>query len=537
LRTHILILISTIIYSALFLGGCSGQDNGSEPPAALVAPVNTAAIAGVRSLTVTWDNVAGATSYNIFYSTSPNVTPSDGSKIENVTSPYTLSGLTKDTTYYVVVTTVNLNKESNASSRISGTPHTISTVIGISQGYSAYGTAIASDKMGNLYSVGNVHGKFDGNMTTGFQDIFLVKHDFSGAKKWSKQIGATNNASSDASGVAVDSNGYVYITGTTSGSFDGNTKIGNKDFFLIKFDSAGNKLWSRQIGSVGVSIDRPSITVDKSGLVFVAGTTNGNLVGKMITGLQDLFISKFDMNGSMQWLQMRGITNQHTSATSVAVDSSGNVILAGDSCGGFDNITATGICDLLLLKYDTNGNKNWAQMAGAVGAYTNVQSVALDVAGNSYVTGFTGGNYDGITKPAWGDNMLLSKFDSNGAKQWSKLLGGGFYAYGNAIAVDSSGNAYVTGNTGNPIDGNTAIGQMDLFLVKYDTDGNKKWSKQLGVNYSSTSANGIITDGVGAENIYVVGSATGDVFTHVPNSSYNDAEFFLIGIDSKTGEY
>ena len=176
-------------------------------------------------------------------------------------------------------------------------------------------------------------------------------------------------------------------------------------------------------------------------------------------------------------------------------------------------------------------------MIGAVGAYTNVKSIAMDSIGNSYVTGFSGGNYDGITKPAWGDNMFISKFDKSGGKLWSRLLSGGFYAYGNAVTVDSSGNAYITGNTGNPIDGNTAIGQMDAFLVKYDTDGNKKWSKQLGVTYSSTSANGITVDAVGGKNIFIIGSSNGDIFTHVSSSTYYDFNFFLVGIDSNTGEY
>jgi len=534
MKTSYLILIPIIFCGALIIGGCSGHDNTSNGNVVSPAPVNLTAIAGVRSLTVSWDSVPGATTYNLYYSTSSGVTSSTGTKVANISSPYTLTSLTSDTAYYVVVTSVKGNTESVASSQVFDTTHRISNVIG-SQ-YSDYGSAITADKFGNLYAVGDTSGEFDGNTKTGLRDIFLIKYDVGGAKKWSRQIGAVS-AYSNVTGVAVDNAGYIYVTGTTGGSFDGNIKTGSTDLFLIKYDSNGNKLWSRQIGAVGANIDRPSIAVDKTGFVFIAGSTDGSLAGKMITGVQDLFLVKYDKDGNLLWLQMRGVINQYTGATSLVIGKSGDVILAGGSCGGFEGTAATGICDLLLIKYDADGNKGWAQMVGAVGAYTNVQSVAVDSESNSYVTGFSGGNYDGITKPAWGDNMFLSKFDKNGVKLWSRLLSGGFYAYGNAVTVDNSGNAYITGNTGNPIDGNSAVGQMDLFLVKYDTDGNKKWSKQMGVTYSSTSANGITIDGIGGKTIYIVGSANGDIFTHVPSSSYYDFNFFLVGIDSNTGEY
>jgi len=100
-------------------------------------------------------------------------------------------------------------------------------------------------------------------------------------------------------------------------------------------------------------------------------------------------------------------------------------------------------------------------------------AVAVDSGGNVYVTGSTDGGLDGNTNAGLFD-IFLGKYDSAGAKQWTRQLGTTANDYGMEVAVDSGGKVYVTGYTGGGLDGYTNAGLFDIFLVKYDSNGVKQ---------------------------------------------------------------
>jgi len=125
--------------------------------------------------------------------------------------------------------------------------------------------------------------------------------------------------------------------------------------------------------------------------------------------------------------------------------------------------------------------------------------VTTDSSGNIYVTGYTGGGLDGNTSSG-NDDIFLVKYNSSGTKQWTKQLGTSSGDYGNDVTTDSSDNIYVTGYTEGGLDGNTNSGNLDIFLVKYNSSGTKQWTKQLGTS-SREWGRGVTTDSSG--NIYV----------------------------------
>ena len=96
----------------------------------------------------------------------------------------------------------------------------------------------------------------------------------------------------------------------------------------------------------------------------------------------------------------------------------------------------------------------------------------MDSSDNIYVTGYTTGGLDGNTNSG-NDDLILVKYNSSGTKQWTKQLGTSSYDYGQGVTVDSSNNIYVVGETQGGLDGNTSSGGSDLFLVKYNSSGNK----------------------------------------------------------------
>ena len=151
--------------------------------------------------------------------------------------------------------------------------------------------AIAVDASG-VYVAGAVEEHVPGFPNTAGQDAFVRKFDASGNELWVRQFGTTGTESAD--GIAADATG-VYVTGSTTGTFPGQTSAGGQDAFVRKYDVGGNELWTRQFGSS--SADQAlAATVDASG-IYVAGTTGGSLLGQITSGGQDAFARKYDSNG------------------------------------------------------------------------------------------------------------------------------------------------------------------------------------------------------------------------------------------------
>ena len=132
------------------------------------------------------------------------------------------------------------------------------------------------------------------------------------------------------------------------------------------------------------------------------------------------------------------------------------------SCSSTDDTTST----------DNTTTSHWTTQLGTY-SYDYGNDVTTDSSGNVYVTGGTYGGLDGNTNSGCND-IILVKYNSSGTKQWTKQLGTSSDDWGNGVSTDSSGNIYVTGTTGGGLDGNTSSGSGDIFLVKYNSDGVKQ---------------------------------------------------------------
>ena len=191
-------------------------------------------------------------------------------------------------------------------------------------------------------------------------------------------------------------------------------------------------------------------------------------------------------------------------ANGVATDSSGNVYVTGGTKGGLDGNTSSGDTDLFVIKYNSSGTKQWTKQLGST-VRDSANGIAIDSSGNVYVTGVTFGGLDWNTSAGTND-LFVVKYNSSGTKQWTKQLGSASSDFANGVATDSSGNVYVAGATYGGLDGNTNAGNSDLFVVKYNSSGTKQWTKQLGTA-EYDEARGVATDLSG--NVYVVGGTKG----------------------------
>ena len=274
---------------------------------------------------------------------------------------------------------------------------------------------------------------------------------------WTAQIGTVNGEESHS--VAVDASGNAYITGFTGGDLGG-VSAGYDDAFLTKFDTLGNELWSQQIGTAGYDISE-SVAVDTSGNIYISGYTSGDLGGANAGGY-DAFLTKFDASGNELWSQQIG-TGEGDLSHAVAVDASGNAYISGTTGGDLGGANAGGH-DAFLTKFDASGNELWSQQIGTASSdYSN--SVAVDASGNAYITGHTPGDLGGAN--AGNDDAFLTKFDTLGNELWSQQIGTANTDNSHSVAVDASGNAYITGYTRGDL-GGTNAGSMDAFLTKFE---------------------------------------------------------------------
>ena len=276
---------------------------------------------------------------------------------------------------------------------------------------------VATDSTGNIYVTGTTYSELDGNTSAGKADLFVVKYNSSGTHQWTKQLGTDRY--DEARGVATDSSGNVYVTGYTEGGLDGNTNLGKADLFVVKYNSSGTKQWANQLGTWDTDFAN-GVATDSSGNVYVTGSTYRSLDGNTSAGNADLIVVKYYDNGTKQWTQQLGSSSDDY-ANDVVTDSSGNAYVTGTTYGGLDGNTSAGNADLFVVKYNSSGTKQWTKQLGTSSTDT-ANGVTTDSSGNVYVAGGTYGGLDGNTSAGVND-LFIVKYNSSGTKQWTNQLG------------------------------------------------------------------------------------------------------------------
>ncbi|MDB5033858.1 MAG: hypothetical protein JWQ98_1099 [Chlorobi bacterium] len=359
---------------------------------------------------------------------------------------------------------------------------------------------------------------------------------FSQSWIFARQAGGIENDYGDR--VVVDNEGNSVVTGvfaTGTASFGSITLAGPGAFnlYVAKYDRSGNELWAKLIGyttGAGSDILANGIALDGSGNIYIAGgyRVNAIIAGaeRAIVGSSDMYLVKLNSAGNPVWVRTPGGVGHGSygqdGITGIGLDSSGNCYVTGHYNGDatFDSITITSPLsyESFVAKYDSAGKALWARTASSMGALHIGQGIAVDGAGNSYITGrfFNEITYGGFTISS-GDaeqKGYIAKLDPDGIFLWAREIGsGGYYGAGNDIAIDPSGNAYVAGFFRSTIhftdvDYTYDNGlQYEALIVKYDRNGNYQWSRRcVGTDIGAT-ATGICIDRNG--NAYVTGEFSG----------------------------
>ncbi|GAB3204300.1 Tfp pilus assembly protein PilZ [Pontibacter aydingkolensis] len=403
-----------------------------------------------------------------------------------------------------------------------------------------YGYSLALDASGNAYVTGRFQGtaSFGNTMlfSSGIYDVFIAKYDASGNVLWAQRAGGEDN--DYGYGVVADISGNAIVTGSFGGIavFGSTTLISkdNEDAFLVKFNANDDVDWALRAGQPAKDYGR-GIAVDDVGNTYVTGyyqgyITFGNTTLKCKNDM-DAFLVKYSPSGTVLWARNAGGTGKSygfAAAHGVAVDDSGNAYIIGKFGGTatFETFTLTSNSlsdDIFIAKYDASGNALWAQKAG--GAYNDSGSdIAVDASGNAYITGSQAINQSGNL------DFFISKYNASGNVVWAQKVGGTSSDSGSGIAVDALGNAYLTGRFDGMVTiGNTSPltsrGNGDVFIAKYDAAGNVLWAQKAG-GTEADYGYGIAVDGSG--NAYVTGSFKSTGFFGATSLSSNGGEDVFI---------
>lgn len=359
------------------------------------------------------------------------------------------------------------------------------------------GLAITTDSSGNIYSLGIVEG-----------ELFLAKYTSGDVPVWTRSL--VGWFGTEGGDVAVDASGNVYATGSFTGSVDFNpgsstyTLTSSNVFsaFVWKLNANGEFVWARRYGGTGFTQGN-GIAVDGSGAVYTTGQLQGT--------------ADFDPGSATKTL------------------------------------SSAGADDIYVAKLDSLGNYAWAVSAGSTAADRG-RDLALDPSGNVLVTGSLSGTADFDPGPltwyvsslGWED-VFVWKLSANGSLLDVEAFGAEPTENAGGIAVDSTGNIYITGNFYGSVDFDqydgycwlASAGSGDVFLVKLDGNLDIVWGERFGGTQDEMGRS-LTTDALG--NVFVTGTfgGTADFDPGVATENLTSAgliDAFVARFNAANGQY
>ncbi|MFC1607454.1 InlB B-repeat-containing protein [Candidatus Latescibacterota bacterium] len=296
---------------------------------------------------------------------------------------------------------------------------------------------------------------------------------------------------------------------------------GGKDAFAAKLNSNGVLQWNTFMGSIFEDYGE-SIAVDGSGNVYVAGTSDNTWGSSPVNahaGDKDAFATKLNSSGVRQWNTFMGSSGEDEGYT-IAVDGSGNAYVAGKSLAtwGSPVNSIAGDGDAFASKLNSSGVRQWNTFMGSPEINDYSKAIAVDGSGNAYLSGYSTDTWGSpVNAHAGGSDVFAIKLNSSGVRQWNTFMGSGNTDNSETIAVDGSGNVYVAGYSnatwGSPVSAHA--GGDDTFAVELNNSGTRQWNTFMGSG-STDIGKAIAVDGNG--DVYVGGKSNSTWGS--PNNAY-----------------
>jgi len=388
------------------------------------------------------------------------------------------------------------------------------------------GQSVCVDRRGNLYVIGICHETWGNPVRPyggGDADAFVAKLNSSGELKWLTFLGGSGV--DQGHDIAVDDTGNLYVAGTSYATWGSPIQghSGSGDAFIAKLNANGELQWNTFVGGTG-SQSVKGIGFDTAMNLYVAGTSDSSWGTPVhaFGGGTDAFVAKLGADGSFLWNSFLGSVGTDE-GKDLAVDNAGNAYVVGTSAATWANPVdpfGGAAFDAFAAKLSSGGVLLWNTFCGGSGEDYGA-GIALDAAGRVFVTGTSGADWGNPRRAYSGsDDAFAAGLDGNGARQWNTFLGGGGDDGGFDVALDGSGNVFLTGqvdSSGGTISSPTVY---DAFAAKLDANGGLLWNLPFGgTQYDEGKGIAVADSG----SVYV----TGDSFSSwgSPTLPYTGAAF------------
>ena len=348
-------------------------------------------------------------------------------------------------------------------------------------------TGITVDNDGNVYVTGET-------IVAGYKsDYATVKFKDSGEQEWVAYYDGPGNSKDMSMAISIDSWGNVYVTGFSMGA----GWFSNSDYATIKYNSAGEQQWVARYDGPAHLFDTPmDIDVDSNGNIYVTGASYGS--GSMwgFDKSNDFATIKYDSEGEQIWVaRYNSSTKGNDLAVAMDIDNDDNVYVTGISSG------LTMKSDIITIKYNIDGDEQWiARFNSPENMQDNVADIAVDDIGNIFVTGTVNAE---LFNP--NSDIITIKYDNSGKEEWSSRYDGpaNLWDTANALSIDTHGNVYVTGQS------NSTNENSDFVTMKYNSIGTKMWDiRYSSVDSSDDGSRDVVVDKEG--NVFIAGTSEMD---------------------------
>lgn len=364
--------------------------------------------------------------------------------------------------------------------------------------------------------VGNGHG-------TTTASALLQVLPLNATSPWSAAHGGSGDDSAKA--VAVDAAGNSVVvgefTGTSALGTNSLPSAGASDIFVARFNSAGVLQWARRFGGLGYD-GALAVALDTSGNVFVAGFFERvvdfdatSLTNSSPSSYTDIFVAKLNASGQTIWASPLGMDGFSDTGRGIAVDTAGNVLVAGQS----KDVTGTVAGRVYVAKLSSAGALTWERRFGSrdngAGFADTANAVAADAAGNVLVAGHFGSpiaTFGATTLTNAGLNdLFLAKLDANGATLWIRPAGASGDDRALAVAVAPGGTIHLGGQAAgtNAFAGFLQPGAGDQptpFLARHDGNGTLLGVHQFRVSSGAVQSLAVDASGNAFLSGYFAGS-------------------------------
>ena len=448
----------------------------------------------------------------------------------------TTSTTTKSTTSTTTSTAQNNQGRLVKLSDLSDPTSTFSETVDPTTGNTTAQSTVV-DANGNVYVLGNATGNFGSQLNQGTQDVYLTKYDSVGNQLWTKLLGSSDTAS--GYGLAVNPTGGVVVAGsTTSDLVSGAVADGNTDSFVTKFNDDGSENWTTQIATLADNT-ATTVNVDASGNIYIGGQVDGLIgSGQTDSGGTDAYLAKLSSKGKVVSQTQYG-TSRDDSVAATALTDNGDLLVATMEDG-----------HAILSKYtggDITANPVWTQDLGALGTKGSIGGIAVSGTG-IYVSGSTtnANLASNVAAASSGgqDAFVLSLSDGGSSVATNHISYVGTAAKETAgnLVVGSDGTIYLTGTTTGTFDGQTrsASATNNAFVTALSSDGTIDWTKQYGGLSGQSTGAGIAIDDKGSSVLDALGLPRGKIAAMQGTSDLESAttlragDYFKIKINTGT---